>query len=154
MSATQPDRNKLNFFTGDPVDKIVYEGTETITNSGATSQAPQSSLIVERRIANPYGKKVLCRFVYSVDGGVSFNGQDAHLAYTYTITLIPPSPGAGIVVTLGGLKAAVSVAVSATEIIIRTANGWHGNVTDNGTVYTYTPTSQDFIVKYALFEVS
>lgn len=153
MSATQPDRTKLNFFTGDPVDKIVHEGTVTITNDGATNQAPQSSKIVESRIANPYGKKALCRFVFSVDGGASYNGQDAHLAYTYTITLIPPSPGAGIVVTLGGLRAAVSIGVSASEIIFRTANGYHGNVTDNGTVYAYTPISQDFIIKYALFEV-
>lgn len=148
-----PNRNKLNFFTGDPVDKIVAEGTITITNDGATSQAPQTAKIVEQRIANPYGKKALCRFVYSVDGGASFNGQDAHLAYTFTITLVPPSPGAGIVVTLGGLKAGVSIGVTASEIIFRTANGLHGNVTDNGTVYTYTPTSQDFIIKYALFEV-
>lgn len=153
MSATQPNRNKLNFFTGDPVDKIVYEGTVTITNDGATSQSPQTAKIVESRIANPYGKKALCRFVYSVDGGVSFNGQDAHLAYTFTITVIPPSPGAGFSTTLGGLRAAASIGVSASEIIFRTANGYHGNVTDNGTVYAYTPTSQDFIIKYALFEV-
>jgi len=148
-----PDRTKLNFFTGDPVDKIVAEGTITIVNDGATSQAPQSAKIVEQRIANPYGKKVFCRFVYSVDGGVSYNGQDAHLAYTYTITVIPPSPGAGFVSTLGGLKAAVSIGVSASEIIFRTANGWHSNTTDNGTVYAYTPNSQTFIIKYALFEV-
>ena len=147
------DRNKLNFYTGDPVDKIVYENIVTITNDGATSQAPQSSKIVEQRIANPYGKKVFCRFVYSVDGGTSYNGQDAHLAYTYTITVIPPSPGAGFVSTLGGLKAAVSIGVSDSEIVFRTANGLHGNATDNGTVYAYTPTSQDFIIKYALFEV-
>jgi hypothetical protein len=141
MSATQPDRTKLNFFTGDPVDKIVYEGTASITNDGATSQAPQSAKIVESRITNPYGKKALCRFVFSID------------AYTYTITLVPPSPGAGIVVTLGGLKAAVSIGVSDSEIVIRTANGFHGNVTDNGTTYTYTPTSLTFDIKYALFEV-
>lgn len=153
MSATQPDRTKLNFFTGDPVDKIVYEGTASITNDGATSQAPQSAKIVESRITNPYGKKALCRFVFSIDGGTSYNGQDAHLAYTYTITLVPPSPGAGIVTTLGGLKAAVSIGVSDSEIVIRTANGFHGNVTDNGTIYTYTPTSLTFDIKYALFEV-
>jgi hypothetical protein len=148
-----PDRNKLNFFTGDPIDKIVAEGTISITNDGATSNAPQSSKIVEQRIPNPYGKKALCRFVYSVDGGASYNGQDAHLAYTYTITVIPPSPGAGFSTTLGGLRAAVSIAVSDSEIIIRTANGYHGNVTDNGSVYGYTPNSQVFDIKYALFEV-
>jgi hypothetical protein len=146
-----PDRNKLNFFTGDPVDKIVYEGTITITNDGATAQSPQTAKIVESRIANPYGKKTLCRFVYSVDGGASFNGQDAHLAYTFTITGVPPAPAFST--TLGGLRAAVSIGVTASEIIFRTANGYHGNVTDNGTVYTYTPNSQDFIIKYALFEV-
>jgi len=147
----KPDRNKLNFFTGDPVDKIVHEGTITIVNDGATSQQPQTAKIVEERIANPYGKKTLCRFVFSVDGGASYNGQDAHLAYTFTITGIPPAPAFST--TLGGLRAGVSIGVSASEIIFRTANGFHGNVTDNGTVYAYTPTNLDFIIKYALFEV-
>jgi hypothetical protein len=145
------DRNKLNFFTSDPVDKIVAEGTITVTNDGVTSNSPQTSKIVETRIANPYGKKVLCRFVYSVDGGTSFNGQDAHLAYTFTITTVPPAPA--FTTTLGGLKGAVSVGVSDSEIVFRTANGSHGNVTFNGTTYTYTPTSQSFIIKYVLFEV-
>lgn len=146
-----PDRNKLNFFTGDPVDKIVYQNTITITNDAATSQSPQTSKVVEQRITNPYGKKVLCRFVYSVDGGVSYNGQDAHLAFAFTITGIPPAPAFSTV--LGGLRGGVSVGVSASEIIFRVASGYHGDVTDNGTVYTYTPISQNFIIKYALFEV-
>ena len=144
-----PDRNKVRFFTGDPVDMVQLEGSITITNDGVTTSAPQSSKIVEQRIANPYGKKAMCRFVYSVDGGLSYNGQDAHLAYQYNYTYTP----APFTTTLGGLLAAVSVGVTAGEIIFRTANGHHGNVTDNGVSITYTTIPHDFLIKYSIFEV-
>lgn len=148
-----PDRTKINFFTGDPVDKIVYETPTplSIDNDGITNNAPQSCKIVDLVIPNPYGKKALCRFVYSVDGGVSYNGQDAHLAYTYAINTIPPLPPFGT--TLGGLLAAVSVGVTADSIRIRTGNGYHGNVSDNGVNYFYTANPLTFLVKLALFEV-
>lgn len=143
------DRNKAYFFTGDPVDMVVNEGSISIANDGATGSSPQTAKIVETRIANPYGKKAMCRFRYSVDGGASYNGQDAHVVYTYTYTYTP----APFTQTLGGLKAAVSVGVSASEIIFRTANGWHGNVTDNGVTISYTPNALTFLIDYSIFEV-
>lgn len=144
------DKNKINF--GAPyfaIDKIVATGTKTIVNDGATSDAPQSSKIVTSTALNPYGKKCFCRFVYSVDGGTSYNGQDAHLAYTYDYTI----PAIPVTTTLGGLKAAVSVGVDATNVNFITANGWHGNVTDDGVTRSYTANSQTFIIKYALYEI-
>lgn len=143
------DRNKVNFFTGDPIDQIVYQDTISIVNDGATSSS-QSAKIVTQNITNPYGKKALVRFVYSVDG-VDFQPEDAHLVYTYTITIssIP------ITQTMGGLRAAVSVGVSDTEIKFRTANGYHGNSTrvNPGDPENYTPISQTFTIKYSIFEV-
>lgn len=141
------DITKLDFLSADPIDKIVATGSVTVTNDGATNQAPQTAKIVENSITNPYGKAVFCRYIWSVDG-VNFNSPESHLVYTYTDT----TPGGSS--TLAGLQAAVSVGVSSTSIIFRTANGYHGNVSDNGTTYTYTPNSQTFTIKYALYEVS
>lgn len=144
-----PDRNKINFFTGDPIDQIVYQDTISIVNDGVTTNA-QESKIVTQNIANPYGKKALVRFVYSVDG-TNFNGEDAHLVYTYSFTIssIP------ITQTLGGLRAAVSVGVSDTEIKFRTANGYHTNVNkvNPGDPDNHTGISQTFTIKYSIFEV-
>lgn len=136
----------LDFLSTDPIDKIVQQGTVTVTNDGATNQAPQTSKIVESTVTNNYGKAVFCRYMWSVDG-TNYNGADTHLVYSYTLT------NGGGSSTLGGLKAAVSVGVSASTITFRTANGLHGNVSDDGVTYTYTPTSQTFTIKYALFEI-
>lgn len=132
-----------------PIDKIVNTGTKTIVNNGATTAAPQTSKIVTSTDPNPYLKKCFCRFVYSIDGGVSYNGEDAHLAYTYDYTFTPGP----FTSTLGGLKAAVSVGVDAANVNFVTANGYHGNVTDDGVNITYTTNSLTFIIKYALYEV-
>lgn len=144
------DVEKVNFYSGDPIDKVVATGEIDIVNDGATS-SPQSSKIVTDSVANPYGKKVLVRFRYSIDGGTSFNSEDAHLVYSYTITItsIP------ITTTLGGLRAAVSVGVSNNTIFFRTANGYHGNATraTPPDPDVYTPISQTFKIQYALFEV-
>lgn len=144
----EPDRNKINYFSGDANDEIVYENTITIVNDGATTNDPQSSKIVTQNITNPYGIKAMVRFAYSVDG-VNYNDAESHLFYGYTITV----PAVPITVNMGGLRAAVSVGISDTEIKFRTANGYHGNVTQVGATYTYTPISQTFYIKYAIYEV-
>lgn len=141
------DTTKLDFFSGNPVDKIVAQGLTTLVNDGVTSNAPQSSKIVSATLPNPYGKKVLCRFVWSIDG-TNYNSGESHLIYTYTIT------SGGGTTTLGGLQGAVSVGVSSSTITVRTANGYHGNVSDNGTTYSYSCNPQTFSIKYALYEVS
>lgn len=145
----EPDRTKINYYSGDAIDEIVYQDTITIVNDGITTSS-QSAKIVTQNITNPYGKKAMVRFVYTVDG-TNYNGEEAHLAYTYTITIssIP------ITQLMGGLRAAVSVGVSDTEIKFRTANGYHGNSTRvlPGDPENYTPISQTFTIKYAIFEV-
>ena len=141
------DVDKINYHSAYPIDKIVQEGTVTITNSGATDPNYQRALIVTETTPNTYGKKVFVRAVWSIDGA-NYNSLSSHVIYTFTITL--PGP---ITATLSGLKAAVSVGVSDSLIYFRTGNGYHGDVTDDGGTITYTPTPLTFIIKYALFEV-
>ena len=141
------DLDFLSFLSVHPIDKIVTSGTTSIVNSGATTQAPQTAFIVSSSIANPYGRAAFVRAVFSVDGGASYQSLDSQLTYTFNLTVTPP----GITVTLSGLQAAMSIGVSDSIITFVTANGYHGNVTDTGT-YTYTPISQTFDIKYAVFE--
>ena len=131
---------KVVFDSLHPVDKVVEEGTISITNDGNSGDY-QTAKIQTATIGNPYGAKCLVNFAWSVDG-TSYNGPDARLVYQYTVT--PPGS------TLAGLRAAVSVGVSATEIKFRTANNYHGNVSG----ISFTPISQTFIIKYALYEIS
>lgn len=147
------DRSKLIFYSGDPIDKIVGDidpDIVQVTNSGATSNDPFAAKIVESTISNPYGKKCLVRFKWSIDDS-NFDSPKTHLYYLWTLSFTGGSE------QLGGLKGAVSVGVSDSTITFRTANGDHGDAsvtsTVSGNVYTYTPTSHTFYIQYVLFEV-
>lgn len=152
------DVTKLNFYSGDPIDKIVTSGTVSYTNNGnttgsGTGTGDQTAKVQLDTIANPYGIKAFARFAWSIDGA-NFNIADTHLIYSYTITLtdipITSSPAPA-------LKAAVSIGVSASTITFQTDNGFHNNVSrlsGDPSTSGYTPTSLTFTIKYALFEVS
>lgn len=131
------DVTKLNFYSGNPIDKVVYEGSVTIVNDGATS-FPEEAKIVTSTQTNPYGKAVLARARWSVDGGSSWQNLNSRLLYGFT--------NAGT--TQWGLKAAISIGCSSSQVHFRTANGYHGDVVAGA----YTPTSQTFLIEYALFE--
>lgn len=154
------DVTRLNFYSGDPIDKVVMPpGIISITNDGNTTSSgtgdgDQIARIVTSTIPNLYSKKVFCRFVWSVDG-TNFNSGESHLIYGYTITLtdIPfTSP------PIAALQAAVSVGISASTITFITGNGYHGNVSRLSSDFSgttgYTPISQTFVIKYALFEIT
>ena len=150
------DVTKLQFFSDDPADKIVATGTVTVTNDGNTTAAsgtgdgPQKAKIAETSITNSYGKKSFVRYVWAVDG-TNFNSSLTHLLYDFTLTYtdIPVTSD-----PLQGLKGAVSVGLSDSLIYFRTANGFHGNVstTSGNPNNGYTPTSQTFTIKYAVYE--
>lgn len=146
--STLTDLDLLSFLSLHAIDKVVDSGTISIVNSGATTQAPQTAKIVESTLTNSYGRAAFVRLVWSIDGGTNYQSLDSQLVYTFTITVTPP----GTTATFSGLKAAVSVGVSNSLITFTTANGLHGNVSDNGVTYTYTPTSLTFNIKYAIFE--
>lgn len=147
MPLTTNGIDLLGFFSEHPIDMVVHTGEITVTNSGATTQAPQEALIVSSTIDNPYNKRALVRAKYSVDGGTNYQSLDSRLIYTFSLSI----PAVPITVTLNGLQAALNIGVSDDSIIFRTASGYHGNVVDTGT-YAYTPISQDFLIKYAIFE--
>lgn len=139
------DIDKLNYHSAYPIDKVVASGTVSIINDGATSSSQQARIVTET-IENPYGKAVFARGIFSVAGG-DYNSIQSHLLYTFSYTTPGPSTA-----TLAGLKAAVSIGVSDSSIYIRTANGFHGAVNDDGVTITYTPTSLIFLVRYVLYE--
>ena len=143
------DITKLAYSSEYPIDKVVATETVSVVNDGATSD-PQTAKIVSSSITNPYGSKCFVRAKWSVDGGTTYNSLDSRLHYTfsYTITTIP------VTNTFSGLKAAVVIGVSNSTITFRTANGFHGNVSDDGVTVSYTPTSLTFDIKYALYEVN
>lgn len=150
-----PDRDKLNFYTGDPIDKIVANKVQrTIVNDGDTGGTLnwQTSKIVTETYENPYGKKCFVRGRWSIDGGSTWYTFESKLLYTFTINIINPSQPSQ---TGQGLRAAVSIGVSDSLVKIVTANGYHGNVTINiGTgTQSYNEISQTFIIEYELFEV-
>ena len=150
-----PDRDKLHFYTGDPIDKIVAPVVQrTIVNDGNTGGTTQwqTAKIVQQDYPNPYGKKCFVRGKWSIDGGATWNTFEAHLLLSFTIILTNPSQPS----QLGsGLKAAVSIGVSDDSVRIVTANGDHGNVTVNLTTnaQSYSPISHTFLIEYELFEV-
>lgn len=145
---TSIKNGKVLFDSLHPIDKILITDTITDVNDGSTS-FNQEAKIKTITLPNPYGKKVFIRAKWTIDG-VNYNSLDTHIVYTYTYNTVAPAPVTSA--TLSGLKAAVSVGVSDSSIVFLTGNGLHGNVTDNGTVITYTPTPQTFTITYVLYE--
>lgn len=137
---------ELAFSSDYSIDKIVAEGTVTLTNSGVTSDYATARINTDT-IPNTYGLKCFARFVWSLDGG-GYNSADTRISYSYIYDY--PGPGSD---TLFGLRAAVAVGVSASTITFQTANGDHGTVVDNGISITYTPVSHTFTIKYTIYEV-
>jgi hypothetical protein len=143
------DRDKLYFYSNDPIDKVVAEGTISIVNSGVTALYVDAR-VVSQTISNPYGRKCFVRASWTVDGGTSYQSLESQLTYSFNYNTVAPAPVTST--PQRGLKAAISIGVSDSSILFRTANGLHGNVSDNGTTITYTPTSQTFTINYVLFE--
>lgn len=148
------DRDKLVFYTGDPIDKIVANKvTRSIYNDGNTGGTFdwQTAKIVSQDFPNPHGKQCFVRGRWNIDGG-EWNTFESHINFTFTIVLVNPSqPSQGGF----GLLAAVSIGVHDNFVRIVTANGHHGNVTVNimsGT-QSYSPIGHTFNIEYELFEV-
>lgn len=152
------NRNKLVFYSPDPIDKIVFprlttdNNEVTILNDGDTTAGlglPNTAKIVELSIPNPYGRAALVRAVWSIDSGVNEQSLESRILYSFTFNVT----GVGNFPS-GGLDCCVSIGCSDNEIIFRTANGRHGDVTLNpGTMQnTYTPVSRTFNIRYWVYE--
>lgn len=141
-----PDRDKLIFYSNDPIDKIVQSGEVTIVNDGDTTGDAlsfQSAKIVDSTVANDYGRAGLVRARWSIDGGTNWQALESEILYTFTLT--------AFAATVPGLAEAISIGCTDTTITFRTANGRHGNVAGAGP-FTYTPTSRTFVIQYWLYE--
>jgi len=152
----EPNVKKLQFVSLDAIDKVVASGTEVITNNGPSgSSYATSDSIVERTIANPYGKRCLVRFRWKTEDS-DFTSPQSIVEYAYTVDAT--AWGGPVSDPIPGTKAAVSIGISATEIKIRTINGHHSNVAYSGTAMSpgpdiYSAIAHVFTVEYALFEV-
>lgn len=139
------DVDKFALHSNHPIDKIVHLDTKTIVNDSA-AQYYNENKIVEVRYPNPYGKKCFMRARWSINGGDDWQPLEGRIVYQYTV-----NDGFNPPFTSQNLRAGISVGCSDTEIVIRTAAGYHGNV---GAGETFTPISQTFLIEYALMEVS
>lgn len=146
-----PDFDKVAWSTIWPIDKIVYRSPEiTITNSGETGGSYQQAHIVTDSIAHGLGRRMFVRAVWSIDG-VNWYSTGSRLKYTFAVNY--NGEFGSFSSSLSGLRAAVSVGVSATHVHFVTANGYHGDVAQDDVSESYSPISQNFRIKYALFEV-
>lgn len=147
----------LSFLSDHSIDKIVADGQIVIVNDGNTTATGSSTgdgtaRIITDSVANPYGRAALVRARWSIDSGANWQAMESRLTYSYTITFTdfgitsPP---------LRGLAAAISIGCSDSQIVFRTANGSHGNVSRTSLqpeTAGYTPTSRTFQIQYWIYE--
>ncbi len=151
------DRAKLQYYSGDQIDKVVTGRTQvSIYNDGNTGGSDnwQRSQITQSSYQNQYGKRCFVRGWWSIDGGNTKYSFDSHQMFSFNINL-HGSYYSGTQ-TKFGLLAAVSIGVSDSSVVIRTANGHHGDIsvnTDNGS-QSYSAIPHTFLIEYELFEVS
>ena len=151
-----PNRDKLQFYSRDPIDKIVVPAAQvTIVNDGNTGGTFnwQEAKIVTQTYEHPYDGVCFVRGKWSIDGGTTWNTFETHLLDTFSIILVNPSQPSQMGM---GLLAAVSIAARPNEVKIVTANGHHGNVTVNiGTgAQSYSPVSHTFLIEYEIYGAS
>lgn len=152
------DIDLLSFLSDNPIDKIVFptlttDNNEiTIVNDGDTTSLLggfSQAKIVEDTRPNPYGRAALARARWSIDGGDNWQALESKILYGYNliVTGIGTFPN-------GGLDSAISIGCDDSTVYFRTANGRHGNVTQNpmSGATSYTPTSRTFLIQYWLYE--
>ena len=151
------DRDKLVFFSNDPIDKIVASGDVTIVNDGNTTASgtgggSQVAKIVQQSFPHTYGKPGFIRARWSTDNGATWNGIESEKRYTFTITFtdvgVTSSP-------IPNTDSAITIGANSSVVVVRTANGSHGNVVTNTAApptHGYTPQSRTFRVQYWMFE--
>ena len=152
----QPDRDKLQFVTVDPNDKVVYEDEFDFSVSGPSGASyATSDHIYETTIPNPYLKKCMVRFKWCIVGE-DYVSQDTIQEYSFAIDAT--AWGGPVLPADPGCKGAVSMYVDDNLIGFRINNGHHGTVTYTGTAMSPGPDSftgidHTYRVKFALYEV-
>lgn len=156
------DRNKVEFNSDDPVDKIVHQGEVSVTNAGAQSGEGNSpsNRLVTHTISNPYGKNAFVRFKWSYDNGNNWNGQGSTMGFGYSLEGRYNGAHQGYY-PAAGFRAHVSVGMTNSQMLFRTVSGYH---TTNG-IYSdtrtgpfrtewggWSPISQTIRIKYWVYE--
>lgn len=140
--------SKVRYTNYYPSDVVVTTDTATVTNSGydcVTHNDSQGNNLTSSPVPNTYGKRCIVRYVWSIDG-LNFNAAEDYLLYTFTVSF------SGGSTTLYNVRAAVEVSCDEDNIIFKTASGYHGNATidGSGNYSAGSPISQIFTIKYAL----
>lgn len=151
MALADPDVDKLQYYSGYPNDKVVYEGSIVIANSGPSGPTyGGSDKIVVQSTPNPYGKKCMVRFKWKIDSGF-FVSQDTVQEYSFAIDAT--AVGGPVLDGEPGTMGAVAVGTDDDNIYFRVNNGHHGTVvyTFGDDVFTAIP--HDYTIEYALYEV-
>lgn len=147
-----PDITKLNFLGTEPIDKVVFDDKITSRNTGPSGAFYNTSDNIQVvTVDNPYDKKCLVNYRWSIDG-VNFNSPETILEYSFTVDA--RALGGPISDPITGYKAAVAVGVSASSVIFQIFNGYHGDVTYTFGNDVYAAFPLDFTVEYALKEVT
>lgn len=151
MALLEPNRDLLEYYSGDAIDKIVYQDTINLSMPAPVGYYyTDSDQIVEQTVPNPYGKACMVRFKWRIDGGNN-NAQDAVLQYSFSIDASPL--GGPVNPAEPGCLGAVVVGVNATEIRFRAINGHHSNVTYTTGADSFTGYAHTFTIDYVLYEV-
>ena len=125
------DRSKIAFYSDDPIDKIVMRGQVTVTNAG--SQPVTDGLgnvnypdlrAATTTIANTYGRAVMVRYRWSIDGGTTWNGQDSNMFYGYNVDARFNGVSQGSQPTTS-LRGIVAVGSTNSQITFRTVSNYH-----------------------------
>ena len=161
------DINKLDFYSGTPIDKIVASGTISFTHNGAVTytdstyvNAPIPSVSFGT-VPNTYGEPLMIRAVYSIDGGLTWNSTSLEKQFVWSYPFY--FEGYGFVGTnyTEYPQIKISVGCNNNNIIARAYGGYltgailNGYYT-SGLSYVYsgwTPISQNIIVKYWAYEL-
>lgn len=149
-NVTNPNRDKLRFYSPDSIDKIVAKGKGVFVVNPGENANSTSARIVESRIPNPYKKRGFVRYRWKTNA-IDWQKSSTRVPFGFNFDASPV--GGPAFNPLYGLKAAVSVGASDTEIVFRTANGWHNDVTQTMGGEVYSPISQTFEIEWALFAI-
>lgn len=139
----------LQFIGKELADKVVGQGSLSIVTSGPSGPLYNTSdQIVQREVANPYGKLCFLRYRWNIDN-TEWNAPEYEERYAFTVDA--SIFGGPVSDPIPGIVGAVAGGVSADNILFEVINGHHGNVTYTLGDDLYTPVPHTFNIEWVLF---
>lgn len=161
------DINALSFISKYPMDKIVEEGTMTLVHPGAVGYTGGTDVNLPRaRVAststpNNYGKALMMRAKFSVDGGTTWHEAGDELTFFWVQTLYYNGTPLGQL-RLVSSRLSLSVGCNDSNVYARATGVFLSGsdirvtITDPSPNWVYsgwTAVSQTITIKYWLFEL-